>query len=144
MQSPFAVALCLAEIGAFGCASSISKKNPFGHCVFPTSVAPLVLRRDAWSLVVDVSTSAVDRQHARHVNADQILRALGVQTPPQDVPVLLLPLPIVYLVEQRKWNFLMLLTSWHFAPTRGHSRRPLDPASDHGPVASWPQPTSPV
>ncbi len=66
--------------------------------------------------------------------AAQLLLEAGVGIPAGDIPVLLLPLPVVYLLFRGEWSQLLLLTSWHPAlhlhTTKSKQCR--------GPIDGWP------
>ena len=74
--------------------------------------------------------------------ATDALRHWGVDVEAEEVPVLLLPQPICFLILQRDWKTIMMLTSWHerlrtcegLTPWRG---RPLFDLQ-------WPPPDSQV
>jgi hypothetical protein len=44
---------------------------------------------------------------------EDILGVFGVSTAPSQIPLLVLPLPLVLLIMQRKWCTILLLVSWH-------------------------------
>ena len=92
--------------------------------------------------------SAIDRNHplfiahwghggASHVqlgeeSVDRVLSTWNCDRRPEDIPVLLLPWPIVYLVFNGSWSSILLLLRWH---SQLHLHRHRIP---RGPVESWP------
>ena len=72
------------------------------------------------------------------VRAGPLLRSWGVEQDAADVPVLVVPFPIAYLVTVRAWTHLMVLTRWHKAAF-GHDIRwkGQDPSAGRV-VPSWP------
>eukprot|EP00972_Heterocapsa_arctica_P052622 7743667-Heterocapsa_arctica.AAC.1 len=77
------------------------------------------------------------------VSAKALLRAWGVDSAAADLPVLLLPFPIAYVVSVRGWDNLLLKAAWHqsfnmFKPGCRHF------PSSPGPVPGWPPDCAPV
>ena len=49
----------------------------------------------------------------RTCKVKEVLRSWGIEGSAEDVPILLLPDPIGFLIFQRKWTSLILRTKWH-------------------------------
>ena len=47
------------------------------------------------------------------VSVADVLAQWGLDISPEDIPVLLMPQPIVYLIGRRKWSTILLRTEWH-------------------------------
>ena len=68
--------------------------------------------------------------------AKSVLREWNISVPAQDVPVLLMPLPIAYLMSAGAWKYALLLARWHRRFTgQGWSRTA---ARYEGPRLGWP------
>ena len=46
-------------------------------------------------------------------SVSDILAQWGLDISPEDIPVLAMPQPIVYLIGRRKWSTILLRTEWH-------------------------------
>jgi hypothetical protein len=69
------------------------------------------------------------------MSAKALLRAWGVGAAAEDIPVLLLPFPVAYLLSVRAWGSFLLLARWH----RGlHMHRFSRASRLPGPVLGWP------
>ena len=73
--------------------------------------------------------------------ASEILQAWGIDTPADDLLVLLLPEPIVYLLSRGQWQDLLLRTSWHHRLVLAHGI--LVPSLPFDAIA-WPPENSPT
>ena len=138
--------ICLRQDGdnEFDNVDFISKGKPLGRCIWPPSAAPFAMRRSRWNPFN--SSAEPDDQP---LQADQLLRAWNVHISPDDVPVLVVPFPVVFLIEHRTFEHVILLVRWH-AILHGQRPRWLSHAERvsapklTGPVASWPPDSSPV
>ena len=72
------------------------------------------------------------------VTVSDLLAELHEDTAPDDIPMLLLPFPLVILVLKREWHSILLLVRWHSCLHEHRHRRPL------GPLPSWPSVDAPV
>lgn len=75
------------------------------------------------------------KQNGVTVRAAEQLQRWGVRCSPDDVPVLLLPRPIAYLVMKASWSRLLCLAHWHETLNLNVGDRE---ARRQGPVAGWP------
>ena len=72
--------------------------------------------------ISDSETDVVDGSGHPECAAD-VLRAWGItDTTADNVPVLLLPEPIVYLIINKQWQHLVLLTRWHATLINGYGQ----------------------
>jgi hypothetical protein len=67
---------------------------------------------DGDAMVSDSDTDAVGHS-CRDLDASQVLREWGAQHAAHDIPTLLLPEPIAFLLAHGQWHQLLVLTRWH-------------------------------
>ena len=72
------------------------------------------------------------------VKVSALFAELQDETVPDDIPMLLLPFPLVFLVMKRQWHSILLLVRWHSCLHEHRHRHPL------GPLPSWPPTDAPV
>ena len=79
------------------------------------------------------------------VQAQLLLRAWGIEQPAADVPILMVPFPVAYLVMKSNWSSLVLLTRWHRAFNLGlpwvamsGDFGPRRAEEAPGPMCGWP------
>ena len=63
-----------------------------------------------------------DTGTSSHCTAAELLARWGCNVNANDVPVLLVPEPILFLVEKKMWSHLFVLVRWHCRFYRGQHR----------------------
>ena len=103
----------VADVEMCGCKETPESSEPFVHAKAP------------------IEEGVLSEQ-----TVQAVLRSWSIQDAVADIPVLLLPEPIVYLIQHRKWKRLLILVRWQRHMLKYNELTPL--------MENWPPQQSPV
>ena len=72
------------------------------------------------------------------VTAEDVLRAAALEISAAEIPVMILPWPLAFLINKRAWSSVLIRIHWHSSLRQHRHRRP------EGPLLGWPPADSEV